>query len=554
MDVLKNIYRNKFSDIPDKDNRAYTFLLNKGIKASDIKSDISKALGTEYLDLSSVPLNGELLREFSKDELKKRRVFPIYKDGDVIHFVVNSLLDRNLKNVVEEFSMKLGGKSFTTKYFLLNFEFDEMLESLHLGIDIEQYREENRDIKEPVVEISTESLGAFDAERIAELILNKGFENKASDIHIEPLPRGFQARYRVDGLLSIVDPFDSSELEAQSLVNYFKIKSGMKIEERRKGQDGRLRDRKYRGKFYDLRISTITSTIGEKIAIRLLEKDSTIPGMKDLGFSKFYANAIKKDMEKHHGLILNTGSVGSGKSTTQRTLLVGLDAKKLNIYSIEDPVERTIPYVNHVCVKETSVSFEYHLETLLRQDPDVVAIGEIRNLATMDMALKAALSGQLVFATMHTNSAIEAFYRLFNMGVESYELGAALLGIGSQRLVRTLCPYCKSKRDIEENEKTLISGMMSRYEKFSDFNLSKFKYLYDACGCNHCNHTGYNGRTVIAEYLTATNDVKTYVSTGEVVREKLLELADNSFVPIEVDALNKVLLGKTTLSEIIKSV
>lgn len=553
MDVLRNIYRNKYSDIPDNDKKAFSFLVNKGVKEEDIKKDISRTLGTEYLDLNNVILDGSLVKQFSKDELKKRRVFPIFKEGDTVHFVVNCLVDRNLKSVVEEFSLKLGGKNFTTKYFLMNFTFDEMLESLHMGIDVEQYRVESVE-KEPVIEMSTATLGGFDAERVAELILSKGFDNRASDIHIEPLPRGFQVRYRVDGQLSIIDPFDVTDLEAQSLVNYFKIKSGMKIEERRKGQDGRIRDKKHKGTIFDIRTSTVTSTLGEKVVLRLLEKNTSIPEMKELGFSKFYTSAIKKDMEKNHGLILNTGSVGSGKSTTQRTLLVGLDAKKLNIYSIEDPVERTIPYVNHIDVKETAVSFEQHLETLLRQDPDVIAIGEIRNLATMDMALKAALSGQLVFATMHTNSAIEAFYRLFNMGVESYELGAALLGIGSQRLVRTLCPYCKSKREIKEEEKTLITGMLSKYESFIDLNINKFEYLHDAVGCNHCNYTGYNGRTVVAEYLSANEEIKSYVSGGEVLREKLLLMADDSFVPIEVDALNKVLLGKTTIEEIVKSV
>lgn len=552
-DALSKIYKNRFPDIPNDDKVAYNFLLNKGLKEVDIKNDIHNSLGMKYLDINKTNFDETLVQKFSKDELKKRRVFPISMEGDTVNFVTNCLVNRNLKYILEEFCAKLGGKNYKTDYFLFKHTFDEMLESLSLGIDIDKYRAEIVE-KEPTIEITTATLGGFDAERVAEMVLNKGFENKASDIHIEPLTRGFQVRYRVDGLLSIVDPFDVTELEFQSLVNHFKIKGGMKIEEKRKGQDGRIRDRKFRGNHYDIRISTIASTLGEKVVMRLLEKNTSIPEMTQLGFSKFYSNAIKKDMAKHHGLILNTGSVGSGKSTTQRTLLVNLDAKKFNIYSIEDPVERTIPYINHICVKETNVNFETHLETLLRQDPDVIAIGEIRNLATMDMALKAALSGQLVFATMHTNSAIEAFYRLFNMGVESYELGAALLGIGSQRLVRTLCPYCKAKRDIKEEEKTLISGMVSKYDSFGEVNLNKFTYLHDAVGCNHCNYTGYNGRTVVAEYLSANEEIKAYISTGEVEREKLLLMVDKSFVPIEVDALNKVLLGKTTIEEIIKAV
>jgi type II secretory ATPase GspE/PulE/Tfp pilus assembly ATPase PilB-like protein len=557
VDVLKRIYKAKFIDVPEKDVQAITYLKNKGISDEETKKKISEALNTEYLNVSREPIDNSLLRNFSKDEMKSRRIFPIYQTTDTVYFVVNSLVDGTLKSHASEYAKYFDKTKVSLNKFLLNFEFDELLESLYRGIDINEYRDTVSINPNNTVDFSDEKrtfTQGFDAENIAEIILNKGFENRASDIHIEALDRGFQVRYRVDGILSITDPYDTSDQQSQSLINHFKLKSGLKIEERRKGQDGSIKDRKYKGNRYDIRVSVISAVSGEKLALRILEKTSSIPNFKELGFSKFYINAIKKDIDKHHGLILNTGSVGSGKSTTQRTILVDTDAKKLNIYSIEDPVERSIPYVNHVCVKETGVSFEDHLETLLRQDPDIVAIGEIRNLQTMDMALKAALTGQLVFATMHTNSALEAFYRLFNMGVESYELGAAILGISSQRLVRTLCPYCSIKRDTTDVERKLILGLLSKYERFSEFNMSKFDYIHDAVGCNHCNHTGYFGRTVVGEYLSANDEMRSYISSGEVDRDKLLELADNTFVPIEVDALNKVLLGKTTISEVIKVV
>lgn len=553
MDVLKRIYKSKFVDVPESDVQAVVHLKNKGIDLEEIKKSVSVSLNTEYLDIDKVSVDTTLLKSFSVDEMKSRRIFPIYQSSDTVYFVVNALVDNNLKEYASEYANYFNKKKTSLNRFLLNYEFDELLESLYRGLDISEFRE-NYENKIVELDEKRDFKQGFDAEFVAENLLNKGFENRASDIHIEPLDRGFQVRYRVDGLLSITDPYDVSAEQTQSLINHFKAISGLHIHERRKGQDGSIKDRKYKGNKFDIRISIIAAIRGEKLALRILEKSTNIPNFKELGFSKFYINGIKKDVEKHHGLILNTGSVGSGKSTTQRTVLVDTDAKKLNIYSIEDPVERTIPYVNHVCVKETGVSFEDHLETLLRQDPDIVAIGEIRNLKTMDMALKAALSGQLVFATMHTNSALEAFYRLFNMGVESYELGAAVLGVSSQRLVRTLCPYCSTKRETSGHEKKLIEGLLSRYDKFADFKMAKFDYIHDSNGCNHCNHTGYYGRTVVAEYLSANDDIKSYISTGSVDRDKLLELADNTFVPIEVDALNKVLLGKTTIEEVIKVV
>lgn len=553
MEVLKKIYKNRYPDISDIDEQAIKYLASRGVSETDIHREIEKALNTKYFDLSST-LDPSIIKNFSKDEMKARRLFPVRMEGNTLIFVVNTFADRKVRSYAEEYARKVGAKEFDVGNFLLSEVFDELLESLYIGLDLAKYRSIKPN-NSHVVDVNKElATNGFDPEKIAEIILTKGFENRASDIHIEPLANGFQVRYRVDGLLSIIDPYDVSDIQTSSLINHFKIKSGMKIEERRKGQDGHIKDRKYKGNSYDLRLSTVAGSFGEKIAIRTLENNTSIPEMRELGFSKFYTNAILKDMEKHQGLILNTGSVGSGKSTTQRTLLFGLDAKNLNIYSIEDPVERTIPYVTHICVKETGVSFEKHLETLLRQDPDVIAIGEVRNIETMDMALKAALTGNLVFATMHTNSAIEALYRLFNMGVEPYELGAALVGIGSQRLVRTLCPYCSEKREVKDEEKHIITGMLSKYTKFSDFNLDKFQYLHDAVGCSHCNYTGYKGRFVVAEYLSMTSEIKNYISSGEVDRDKMLQLADNNFVPIEVDALNKVLLGKTTLEEIIKSV
>lgn len=552
MDVLKKLFKNKFPEIPENDTDALAFLKARGVSEGLIQSQVNKSLNMPYFDVSG-ELQTEHVKLFSKDEMKARRLFPVRIENSKVLFVVNDFTSRTLRSYAEEYCKKLGTHDYEFQ-FLLTPIFEDLLSSLIMGLDLSKFQTDVKptDTSLNIHQLSEVSNANFDVDTVAEVILSKGFDNRASDIHIEPLPKGFQVRYRVDGRLSILDPYDVSEAQTSALINHFKIKSGLRIEERRKGQDGRIRDRKYKGNSYDLRISTVAGTINEKIAIRIFANNSSIPDMQGLGFTKFYTTVIQKDMEKHAGLILNTGSVGSGKSTTLRTLLHTLDAKELNIYTIEDPVERVIPYITHICVKETGVDFAVHLETLLRQDPDVIAIGEIRNLKTMEMAIEAALTGNLVFATLHTNSATEALYRIFQLGIEPYQLAAALLGISSQRLVRTLCPYCAEKRKIQEDEKNLIKGLMQRYPKFATFNPEKFEYLHDAMGCNHCNYTGFYGRIVIAEYLSITQEIKTNILTEEVGRETLIELSGNNFVPIEIDALNKVMLGKTTLSEVLE--
>lgn len=551
MEVLLRLYGKKYKDIPEKDKLAFSYLLGKGEVAENIYKEIENVVGVRYFG-GQVDVDVDLLKKFNLSEMKSRKLIPLKIEGRELIFATSELVDRRLRNFAEEYARMVDKNlSINIKYFKLNFELEDLLERKYKGIS------ESIELSELGESESLAVVGSkmiFEVERVADKILEKAFENRASDIHIEPLREGFHVRYRVDGHLSIIEPYAVEERQYKELVNRIKIMAELNIAERRRGQDGSIKDRVYRGKKYDLRLSTISGVLGEKVVIRVLERGVVVPSLEELGFSRFYINAIRSDMERHNGLILNTGSVGSGKSTTQSTLLSGLDGKSQNIYSIEDPVERTVDYVNHICVKETNVSYEEHLETLLRQDPDVIAIGEIRNLATMDMALKASLSGQLVFATMHTNSAIEAFYRLLNMGVEPYELGAALVGVGSQRLVRTLCPYCKKKRIASEVDKKIVLGMLRGYDQYRDFNIDKFEYLYENGGCSHCNFTGYKGRTAVAEYLSSNDEIREYISEGMVVREKLIELAGNSFLPIEVDALNKVLLGKTTLEEIIKEI
>lgn len=556
--VLNKLYSKDYVGLPDSDEGALAFLLGKGLTKEGIYRTVGDRLKLSYFQVGEDEVDIDLVKRVNKDELLNIRIMPMFRSVDTVYFLINDFPTPAIKSSAQRYAKSLGFVNYELYRFVMGFEFDRLVDQIFKDGEISKENfdssDELRKVDTGFVRTVVRENGVFDPPRVFEELLHRGFDLRASDIHIETLDRGFQVRYRVDGVLSVVDPYNVSQDNARAIINVILTQSGLKIQERKRGQDGRIKDVSYKGNLFDLRTSVVATSSGAKAVLRVLPKTDSISSLTALGFSKFYIDAIQSDVKRHNGLILLTGSVGSGKSTTQRTLLEACDPKDNNIYSIEDPVERTIPYVNHICVKETQVSFEDHLESLLRQDPDVIAIGEIRNLETAEMALKAALSGQLVFATIHTNSALEAFQRLFQMGIEPYALGASLLGISSQRLVRTLCPYCKVKRSTEESEMNTIKSLLSRYDKLEGANLAKFDFIHDACGCDHCNHTGYYSRTVIAEYFSASEDLKSYIASGNVDRDRLLELAESTFVPVEIDALNKLVMGKTTLDEIVKEI
>lgn len=549
MNVLKSSFISKFPDMPEQDSEARVYLLENGVSDTEIVEVVKKILNLDYLTDYETTLDMNLYRNLDKSVFLANRIAPVSIEGGKVLFVVDGHVTRAFRNLADTYAKQMNVNSGEIRYVMFKEDFDTYIDTLFSSGNTLNVNSADRHAREELLANTDRTKKGL---VFADYVLNRGFDLRSSDIHIEPSDEGTLIRYRVDGQLSVREVFLEDQIPHRQLINTLMFRASMDPSDSRKGQDGRIQDMEHKGSVYDVRVSTISSVSGIKMVLRILEKSSNIPSLKELGFSNFYVDSIVSDVSRNHGLVLYTGSVGSGKSTTQRTLLVNSDPFSKNVYSIEDPVERTIPYVNHVCVHTTNIGFEEHLETLLRQDPDIIAIGEIRNRETMDMALKAALSGQLVFATLHTNSAIEAFYRLFNMGIEPYELGAALNGISSQRLIRKLCPYCRSKRKTTDPEKALIRGMLSRYSRFSSGNLNKFEYIHDPVGCSHCNNTGYYGRTVVGEYLSTTDAIKTYISTGDVSRDDLLDLADDAFVPIEVDALNKLTMGNTSLAEIIR--
>ncbi len=372
-------------------------------------------------------------------------------------------------------------------------------------------------------------------------IIEQAARQRASDIHIEALSRQVRIRFRVDGVLKEAMRYDVELLPA--IIARIKIIGGMDISEKRKPQDGRIThivDRRE----YDIRVSILPTIFGEKVVMRLTTKEGLTKDKRELGFSEEELKRFDRILENPHGMILVTGPTGSGKSTTLYTVLSELNTEGVNIVTVEDPVEANINGVNQVQVNsKAELTFASALRSILRQDPDIIMIGEIRDSETAEIAVKASITGHLVVSTLHTNSAASTITRLVDMGVEPYLIADSTVGVIAQRLVRRLCPKCKVLRDTTLLERELLGIPKEREHQI---------YEASSCGCNHCNNTGFYGRIGVYEIMPVSPQLKEAISkrTGaeEIKQIALREGMDT----IRMSATRYVLDGITTIDEMKK--
>lgn len=370
-------------------------------------------------------------------------------------------------------------------------------------------------------------------------IIEQAVRQRASDIHIEPLERQVRIRYRVDGILYETMKYEINLLSA--ITARIKIIGGLDISEKRKPQDGRISmivDRQE----YDIRVSILPTVYGENVVLRITSKKNLTKAKIDLGFSEMELKKFDSILSRPHGLILVTGPTGSGKSTTLYTALSELNKEDVNIITVEDPVEANIDGINQVQVNnKVELTFANALRSILRQDPDIIMIGEIRDNETAEIAIKASITGHIVVSTLHTNSAVSSITRLMDMGVEPYLIADAVVGIIAQRLVRKLCPSCKEARYATAIEKEFLS-----------LNLAEDQIIYEPCGCNSCNHTGYYGRIGVYEIMPVTQTIRESIA-GRNNAEKIKEAALNEGMnTLKMSAVNFVLEGVTSIQELKK--
>jgi len=374
--------------------------------------------------------------------------------------------------------------------------------------------------------------------KLINAMLSEAIKEGASDIHIETFENTLQIRFRVDGVLREV--LKPNRKLASLLVSRIKVMAKLDIAEKRIPQDGRISLR-IGGRAVDVRVSTMPTGHGERVVLRLLDKNAARLDLKDLGMTDRNRSNFSNLIEKPHGIILVTGPTGSGKSTTLYAGLMQIDAKERNILTCEDPIEYAIEGIGQTQVNtKVDMTFARGLRAILRQDPDVVMVGEIRDLETAQIAVQASLTGHLVLSTLHTNTAAGAITRMEDMGVEPFLLSSSLLGVLAQRLVRTLCRHCKESHLPDEEERHLLA--------LADDSKA---IIYRAVGCKECSFKGYRGRMGIHELLPVDEDIREIIHNGhgEQAIEKYARKANAS---IRQDGFEKVMLGQTTLEEVLR--
>ena len=366
--------------------------------------------------------------------------------------------------------------------------------------------------------------------------------NRASDIHLDPREDSLMVRLRIDG--NLINHSSIPKAYEKNLITRVKLVSGMNITETRLPQDGAIKGR-IAERDLDMRVSALPTNEGEKIVIRILDFQKSLAGIESLGFTKDNEDKVKKMMAEPNGIILVTGATGSGKSTTTYSMLQALNKEETNIITVEDPIEMNIEGVNQVQVNsEIGMTFASALRSILRQDPNVILIGEIRDSETAQIAIRAAITGHLVLSTIHTNNGLATIERLLDMNVQRYLLSTALTGIVSQKLARTLCPHCKKLRKVTKYEKHLFKAVLNK-------NVTD---VYEPVGCDKC-HEGFQGRIALHEVILLSEKLKAMLADENTEKDDLKDaIYDGDTKTLLQDALEKVIAGYTTFQEIYRVV
>lgn len=498
------------------------------------EDELNQALGIEKLNNIDLQIDPELLRIVPEQLLRKYRMFPVKKEGNRL-FV--AMVDTYNVMVLDDLRLLTGYDIEPVK--ATDKEIDALIEK-HFGLpEVEEaLKELEKETEEETVKIEENIVDDAPVIKLVNSLLMRAIEEDASDIHIEPFENHVLVRFRVDGLLRHV--MKMPRRMSHAVVSRVKVMASLDIAERRLPQDGRI-PLKLLHYDMDLRVSTIPTIFGEKVVIRLLNKESIKNFTLDkLGFSDYNLHKFMDFLKSPYGMVLVTGPTGSGKTTTLYTALKSLNSVEKNIITVEDPVEYVLEGINQIQVNvKTGATFGTYLRSILRQDPDVIMIGEIRDLETAEIAVRSATTGHLVLSTLHTNDAPGALTRLVDMGVEPFMVASSALGVVAQRLVRRICPNCRETYVPDEAE-LAFAGV----ERPGGF--------FAGRGCEQCNQTGYRGRIAIHEVLSVKPALQKLIlkraSVDELRQAALLE----GMVPLKEDGIAKALQGITTIKEIMR--
>ncbi len=510
-------------------------LLEEGfITQKELLRALSKQLGYDFVDLYGEKIDFEKLAKYPLQLLRNAKAIPFREDEDYIYVATSDPLNYEALEALERtLSMKP-----MKIYLALEDEIEAIFHRLSILEDTKYIIE---DVKKELRDEGAKKAGEESAVvRLIHLIIKDSILRRASDIHIEPEEKKAVVRARIDGVLHETFVFDDEIYQA--LNTRIKLLGGLDISERRKPQDGRF-SLEVEGKLYDFRLSSTPTIYGESLVMRILDREKALLRLEELGFEDENLEAFENMIHSPYGIVLITGPTGSGKTTTLYAALNEIKNISNKVMTIEDPVEYRLPLVQQVQVNEKAgLTFAVAVKSFLRQDPDVMLIGEIRDFDTLNAAAQASLTGHLVFSTLHTNDAPGAITRLVQMGLKPYMIADATIGIVAQRLVRKICPYCKAPYKPPQ-------AVLKKIEKY----LPQEYTFYKGKGCSKCDFTGYFGRTMISEILTIDDEIAKMISEGA-NKYEIFQYATRhtGFKPMIHDGIKKALKGVTTIEELLR--
>ena len=522
---------------------------NKGVSEERVYYALSEQFSMPFIQNIEESIDYKLLKELPVELFKTGRCLPLSSDDNVLKIVVGDPLDLDivmeaelLTGLVIETSLAMPSEMSRVCEELFK---DESLFSETVGKISREYEKQFQAGDETQLSLDeirkkTESEPVV---KMVTLIFDEAISQRASDIHVEPLENKALIRFRVDGMLR--HHMDLSSWMYNPLTSRIKILAELDIAEKRVPQDGRIRY-SYKNNTYDFRVSTLPTHFGEKTVIRLLKHDLLLLELKNLGIEKDGLEKLYELIEKPQGMIFVTGPTGSGKSSTLFACLNRIRGKQINITTIENPIEYKLEGVNQVQINEKAgVTFATTLRSILRQDPDVILVGEIRDSETATIAMQASQTGHLVLSTLHTNDAVSAITRLRDLGIPGFLMSSSLLAVIAQRLVRVLCPQCKKKEPLSDELKLRWKNMLGEIP---------FNEAYFPVGCNKCGKSGFLGRKGIFEMIPVNDDIRSMVTENVSENKFKKYLRENGMKTIVQSGIEKVKQGVTTPEEVIRVV
>lgn len=519
-------------------------LVEEGYLSDDvIARALQMQLGLHVVQLTGITIPEEVRNLVSVDLLKKYEVIPFELDAynaNILHLAMSDPMDMA---AIDDLSIvtNLQIEPYIATSREIQAAIDRFYGSAETLNAARRFTQERAMLRGLSAEDDPED-GVSDAPivQLVRSLFEQAIRQRASDIHIEALENHVRVRYRIDGALFEKMMYDNSLLPAIS--TRIKIMGGMDISEKRKPQDGRMTVMVDRQE-YDIRVSSIPTVHGEKLVLRISSKLGLTRNKMELGFTPEEMKRFDHMLAHPFGIIFVTGPTGSGKSTTLYTALSQLNKESVNIVTVEDPVEADIEGINQIQVNpKVNLTFASALRSILRQDPDIIMIGEIRDPETASIAVQASITGHLVVSTLHTNNAVGTLDRMADMGVERYLIADSVVGVIAQRLVRRLCPHCKKKRPATEEEKRIMK-----------LPLDKEQEIYEPAGCNLCNQTGYFGRTGIFEIMEVDDNLRRLIASHGTTEELMQAARESGMQTLRENGVRAVLEGITSFEEMMKA-